>query len=77
MKAARTGHYPPVKPLATLNGGRSPGGVIRREGGFGSQSCKSFLHAPLWLLLETAAVAANWWKGLSAQSYEKKMSVEI
>lgn len=26
MKAARTDHYPPVKPLATLNGGRSPGG---------------------------------------------------
>lgn len=53
------------------------GAVIRREGGFGSQSCKSFLHAPLRLLLETAAVTANWWKGLSAQSYEKKMSVEI
>lgn len=53
------------------------GAVIRHEGGFGSQSCKSFLHAPLWLLLETAAVRANWLKGLSAQIYEKKMSGEI
>lgn len=27
MKAAQTSHYPPIKPLATLNGGRSPGAL--------------------------------------------------
>lgn len=53
---------------------RAQGDKIRREGGFGSQSCKSFLHALLRLMLEAVAVWANWLKRLSAKSYEKKMS---
>ena len=53
------------------------GDKIRREGGFGSQSCKSFLHALLRLTLETVAGWANWLGRLSAQSYEKKESGAI
>lgn len=43
------------------------GDEIRHEGGFGPQSCKSFLHAcpPPSSCWETVAIGANWLKALS------------
>lgn len=45
MKAPRTGHYPAIKPLATLYGGQSPRGWDKTCG-FDSQSRKSFFTCP-------------------------------